>query len=72
MKLEIFELGAHRKSKQFETKHHDPDLIAMDIVREAGSANALASRNLFATWDPDSNTGEVFAGFRSVGKVRAL
>jgi hypothetical protein len=74
MTLEIYELGARQKSARFTIADDvtDPDVVAFEIYMAAMRMNACVSRNLGATWDPNTNTGTVVAGFRTVGKVRKL
>jgi hypothetical protein len=72
MTLELYECGAKKRSAQFETEHTDADLIAFDIYRAVIKAKALVSKNFEVTWDPNTDTGLVFAGMRTVGKVRRL
>lgn len=75
MMLEIYELGARKKSARFvvdDTTAVYPDLIAFEIYLRASRMRALASRNIGATWNPETATGTIMAGFRIVGKVRKL
>jgi hypothetical protein len=74
MTLEIYELGVRQKRAQFVIADDvtDPDVVAFEIYMAAMRMKACASRNLGATWDPNTNTGTIVAGFRAVGKVRKL